>query len=76
MIPSGITLERNANGVPAYVRIDLKKYGDQLTDFFAANGMEDDTSPYNPEFVAKIKRSQQQVREGKVHLVDLNNIWK
>jgi hypothetical protein len=37
---TGIIIERNARGVPSYARIDIKKYGDQLKDFFTLNGVE------------------------------------
>jgi hypothetical protein len=65
MKTAGITIERNARGIPAYVRIDLQKYGSQLKDFFTSNHVELDESPYDPEFVAKIKRAEQQIAEGK-----------
>jgi len=33
-------------------------------------------SPYNPEFVAKIKRGEKAAKEGKGMKVDVNNLWK
>ena len=33
-------------------------------------------SPYNPEFIAKIKRSEKAVKEGKTYKIPLNEIWK
>jgi len=33
-------------------------------------------SPYDPEFVAKIKESRQQAKEGKTIKMDLDDIWK
>ena len=33
----------------------------------------DDESPYNPEFVAKIEKSMQQANEGKVVKIDLSH---
>jgi hypothetical protein len=36
----------------------------------------EETSPYDPEFVAKIEKSRQQVREGKTVKIDLDDIWK
>ena len=33
-------------------------------------------SPYNPEFVAKIKNSRKQAAEGRTVKVDLDDIWK
>jgi regulator of RNase E activity RraB len=32
--------------------------------------------PYNPEFVAKIKESQQQAKDGKTVKIALDDIWK
>ncbi len=32
--------------------------------------------PYDPEFVAKIKESRQQAREGSTVKLDLDDIWK
>jgi hypothetical protein len=60
MKSTGITIARNASGVPTFARIDLRKYGNQLKDFFAANRVELDESPYDPEFVAKIRRAEKQ----------------
>ncbi len=33
-------------------------------------------SPYNPEFVAKIERSRQQLKEGKGRIVKIEDLWK
>ena len=38
--------------------------------------VKDDEGPYNPEFVAKIKKSMQQANEGKVVKIELDDIWK
>ncbi|MEP6612947.1 MAG: DUF2683 family protein [Mucilaginibacter sp.] len=38
--------------------------------------VQDGESPYNPEFVAKIKKSIQQAKEGKVVKIALDDIWK
>jgi len=32
--------------------------------------------PYNPEFVAKIEKSRQQMTEGKIVKIELDDIWK
>ena len=32
--------------------------------------------PYNPDFVAKVLESRQQVKEGKTVEMDLSDIWK
>lgn len=36
----------------------------------------EDDSLYDPEFVAKIQRSQQQAKEGKTVKIELDEIWK
>jgi hypothetical protein len=33
-------------------------------------------SPYNPDFVAKIKKSRKQATEGKTVKISLDEIWK
>lgn len=33
-------------------------------------------SPYDPEFVAKIERSRQQLKEGKVTRIKIEDLWK
>jgi hypothetical protein len=65
----GIDIEHNVKGAPIFARIDLKKYGSELHDFFSTKGIEVEESPYNPEFIAKIKRSEQQIRDGKCKTV-------
>ena len=47
MAHTGITIERNAKGIPAFARIDLSKYGNQLKDFFATNGVAIEASSYD-----------------------------
>ena len=36
----------------------------------------EEESPYNPEFVAKIKRGEKAAKEGKGIKVDMDNLWK
>jgi hypothetical protein len=36
MNQAGITIERNAQGLPAFVRIDINRYGSQLEKFFSS----------------------------------------
>lgn len=40
------------------------------------NFEKEEESPYNPEFVAKIKRGEKAKREGKGVKADLDNLWK
>jgi hypothetical protein len=70
----GIFIERNTQGIPRFVRIDLKKYGKRLMPFFKEIGVDkelstyekDDDSFFTPEMFAKIDESLKQAAEGKV----------
>jgi hypothetical protein len=72
MQSTGIYIEHNAKGAPIYARIDLKKYGEKLKDFFSAEGISVEESLYDPEFVAKIRRAEKQPSVK----VDIDNLWK
>jgi len=72
MQATGIFIEHNAKGVPTFARINLEKYGEKLKDFFEAEGVSVVKSPYNPEFVKKIK-SQEGLPSVKIKTEDL---WK
>ena len=37
---------------------------------------ETEKSPYKPQFVAKIKESQQQARDGKITVIKTQDLWK
>ena len=39
MQTTGIFIEHNAKGVPTFARIDLKKYGGELKEFFSKKGI-------------------------------------
>ena len=69
---TGIIIEHNAKGAPAFAHIDLKQYGDKLKDFFASEEVFIDKSPYNQEFVEKIK-SQESMPGVKIKA---SEIWK
>ena len=60
MQTTGIFIEHNAKGVPAFARIDLNKYGAELKEFFSAKGISVEEPLYNPELVAKIRRAEKQ----------------
>ncbi|MDR3286477.1 MAG: hypothetical protein LBT27_03440 [Prevotellaceae bacterium] len=60
MQTTGIKIERDDNGIARYARIDLRKYGKVLAPFFKKIGIDTELSPYNPEFVAKIKKAESQ----------------
>jgi len=72
MQTAGIFIEHNAKGIPTFARIDLKKYGAELKEFLSTKGISIEDSPYNPEFVKKIK-SQERLPSVKIKTEDL---WK
>ena len=53
----------------------LKAVKDLLEDFHVAFE-EQEESPYDPEFVKKIKQGRQDVIEGRGVKIDLDDIWK
>ena len=76
MSAAGITIERNARGEATFARIDLKRHGKKLMDFFASNHVELEESPYDPEFVAKIRQSEEQIAAGKFKVIRTEDLWK
>jgi len=52
----------------------LKAFMKALKIKFEINKSEE--SPYNPDFVAKMEESIQQVNEGKTVKIELDDIWK
>jgi hypothetical protein len=74
MATTGITIERNAHGIPHFARIDLKKHGNELKDF-SSKGIVVEESPYNPKFVKKIKQSRKEYENGQFEVVDPENFW-
>ena len=63
-----ITLQFNPRNKFAAALISLIKASDVIKI------VDDEDS--NDEFVAKVKRSQQEAREGKCHTVNVNELWK
>jgi hypothetical protein len=76
MHTAGIFIEHNAQGIPTFARIDLKKYGNKLKDFFASEGVFVEESSYNPEFVTKIIKSKEQIRNGEYRIINTEDLWK
>jgi hypothetical protein len=76
MQTAGIFIEHNTKGTPTFARIDLKKYGVELKEFFAAKGISIDESTYNPEFVTKIKQSKEQILNGECRIIKTEDLWK
>jgi len=68
----GIIIEHNAKGIPAFARIDLKKYWEGLKFFFISKGVTIQKPSYNPEFVEKIK-SQESIAGVKIKA---SEVWK
>ena len=54
----------------------IKDFLNSIKVKFETKTTSTEESPYDPEFVAKIERSRQQLKEGKVHRIPLNDIWK
>ncbi|MDR0832973.1 MAG: hypothetical protein LBN93_02125 [Candidatus Symbiothrix sp.] len=69
---AGVNIEKNARGREVITYIDLSKYGEMLVPFFKKIIVKKEDKPYNPEFVAKIRRSEKQESVA----LDLDNLWK
>jgi len=68
MQTAGIFIEHNAKGVPIFARIDLKKYGSELKDFFSEKGISIEESTYNPDLLLKSKRARNKYGMGNIGL--------
>ena len=71
---AGITIEKDKQGNARYARIDLKKYGHLLNPIFKELGIEDEVSPYDPKFVAKIRKSEKEFAVGKGTRIEKENL--
>lgn len=47
-----------------------------LKAFLKALKIDFEKSPYNPDFVAKIKRSDEDIKTGRTSKMNLDDIWK
>jgi hypothetical protein len=47
-----------------------------LKAFLKALKIDFEKSPYNPDFVAKIKRSDEDIKAGRTSKISLDEIWK
>ena len=70
---AGITIEKDLRGHARYARIDMKKYGDRLKDFFNEVGVK--VEP-DIKLTSKLKKSIQQARNGESKELNPNNIWE
>ena len=68
---TGFTVERPKSGKPMFAHIDLHKHAN-LIPVLESNGSGIGKSPYDQEFVAKIRRAEKQPSVK----VDINNLWK
>ena len=71
---AGITADRTSSGVATIIRLDVRKYADNihLKNFLKEVGFEVEKSLYNKKFVEKIK-SQEDMSAVKIKTED---IWK
>lgn len=60
------------------VTIDLKKYGEELYDFFCRHnvGEKATKSIYSKKFIAKMNKSIEEARRGELKTVDVDNLFK
>ncbi|MDR1653044.1 MAG: hypothetical protein LBS01_05245 [Prevotellaceae bacterium] len=79
MKAKGITIERDSKGVPAFVRIDLRRYGEELKDFFINKEISLSDKTKNPALTGIAPRGcitldefAEQVKEN-VHLFCMEN---
>ena len=62
MIAEGIKIERIPKGKDLYARINLRIYGEQLKDFFLANGIKIDD-----QFIPIDQQLQEAAKEVRLH---------
>ncbi len=60
------------------VKPDSKEKSDAIKAFMKALKIsyEETKSPYNPEFVAKIKQGDEDIKAGKTKRISLDDVWK
>lgn len=54
----------------------LKVLFEEMDIFFKDVPIKKDASPYNPEFVEKIKKGEKAAKQGKGLKLDMTNLWK
>jgi anti-sigma28 factor (negative regulator of flagellin synthesis) len=62
---------------------ERSKIGKAILDLLISTSKEtkainvvEEESIYNPKFVEKIKKSQQEIKDGKYKVIDTNNLWE
>lgn len=60
------------------VQPDSKEKSDAIKAFMKALkiSFKETKSPYNPEFVAKIKQGEEDIKAGKTRKISLDDVWK
>ena len=71
MIHTGITIEKDMKGRARYARIDLRKHGANLNDFFKENGVLLEKT----QFTAKLEESLEQAKNGEYKVGNIDNLW-
>ncbi|MEI6753701.1 MAG: hypothetical protein WCK78_11090 [Paludibacter sp.] len=69
---AGITIEKDLRGHARYARIDLRKYGEDLRNFFQEKGVSID----EVKFTTKMKRSIKEAKTGQTKEGNINDFWK
>jgi hypothetical protein len=54
----------------------IKDFLNSIKVKFETKTTSTEESPYDPEFVAKIERSRQQLKEGKGRIIKIEDLWK
>jgi len=72
---TGIIIEHDLKGEPVFAHIDLRKYGEMLSDIFTSQGVEIEQSPYGKKFTAKIVKSKEEHERGENTIIDPDNFW-
>ena len=69
---AGITIEKDYKGRPRYARIDLRKYADDLKDFFKDKGIVIE----DMKLTAKLKQSINEAKSGNYTEGNINKFWE
>ena len=54
----------------------IKDFLNSIKVKFETKTTSTDETPYDPEFIAKIERSRQQLKEGKGRIIKIEDLWK
>jgi hypothetical protein len=69
---AGIIIEKDTRGKARYARIDLRKFGKDLQEFFDNKGITID----EVKFTTKMKRSINEAKTGQTKEGNINDFWK